>query len=62
MTSIKYKSTRGGEQGLSFEEVVLEGLANDKGLFVPESIPTFTAAQLEQVRVLMPLSTIFICT
>lgn len=49
MTSVKYKSTRGGEQGKTFEEVVLAGLAKDKGLYVPENIPSFSAAQLEQV-------------
>ncbi|KAF1989476.1 threonine synthase-like protein [Aulographum hederae CBS 113979] len=37
--SQKYLSTRGGSYGLSFEEVVLKGLANDGGLFIPESIP-----------------------
>ncbi|KAF8428761.1 threonine synthase-like protein [Tirmania nivea] len=35
----KYLSTRGGSYGLSFEEVVLKGLATDGGLFIPESIP-----------------------
>jgi threonine synthase len=50
MSSIKYKSTRGDQHGLTFEEVVLQGLAKDKGLFVPENIPSFTAKQIEQVR------------
>lgn len=34
-----YLSTRGGDQGLSFETVVLKGLAADGGLFLPEEIP-----------------------
>ncbi|KAF2758561.1 threonine synthase [Pseudovirgaria hyperparasitica] len=34
-----YTSTRGGSSGLSFEDVVLKGLAEDGGLFVPQSIP-----------------------
>ncbi|KAF7544081.1 hypothetical protein G7Z17_g10234 [Cylindrodendrum hubeiense] len=34
-----YLSTRGGDQGLSFETVVLKGLAQDGGLFLPEEIP-----------------------
>ncbi len=46
--SIKYKSTR-GQRSLSFEEVVLSGLANDKGLYVPEIIPNVTKSQLAQV-------------
>ncbi|KAF4627085.1 hypothetical protein G7Y89_g11073 [Cudoniella acicularis] len=37
--SQRYLSTRGGDYGLSFEEVVLKGLAADGGLFIPEEIP-----------------------
>ncbi|TVY27503.1 Threonine synthase [Lachnellula hyalina] len=37
--SQRYLSTRGGSYGLSFEEVVLKGLASDGGLFIPEEIP-----------------------
>ncbi|KFA61049.1 hypothetical protein S40285_08008 [Stachybotrys chlorohalonatus IBT 40285] len=39
-TSQTYLSTRGGDQGLSFETVVLKGLAADGGLFLPEEIPS----------------------
>ncbi|RAK96149.1 threonine synthase THR4 [Aspergillus ibericus CBS 121593] len=42
--SQKYLSTRGGSYGLSFEEVVLKGLASDGGLFIPEEIPTLPAS------------------
>ncbi|TGO52436.1 hypothetical protein BCON_0141g00070 [Botryotinia convoluta] len=38
--SQRYLSTRGGDYGLSFEEVVLKGLAADGGLFIPEQIPS----------------------
>ncbi|KAL8724187.1 MAG: hypothetical protein Q9181_006935 [Wetmoreana brouardii] len=38
--SQRYLSTRGGSYGLSFEEVVLKGLASDYGLFIPEEIPS----------------------
>ncbi|KAF2661339.1 threonine synthase-like protein [Lophiostoma macrostomum CBS 122681] len=38
-TSQRYLSTRGGSYDLSFEEVVLKGLASDGGLFIPEEIP-----------------------
>ncbi|KAJ5703849.1 hypothetical protein N7493_010987 [Penicillium malachiteum] len=41
--SQKYLSTRGAEYGLSFEEVVLQGLAKDGGLFIPEEIPSLPA-------------------
>lgn len=37
--SQRYLSTRGASYGLSFEEVVLKGLAVDGGLFIPEEIP-----------------------
>ncbi|KAM0262118.1 hypothetical protein ACHAQJ_001859 [Trichoderma viride] len=35
-----YLSTRGGDYDLSFETVVLKGLAADGGLFLPHQIPT----------------------
>ncbi|KAF2704469.1 tryptophan synthase beta subunit-like PLP-dependent enzyme [Pleomassaria siparia CBS 279.74] len=38
--SQRYLSTRGGSYDLSFEQVVLKGLASDGGLFIPEEIPT----------------------
>lgn len=41
--SQRYLSTRGGEYGLSFEDVVLKGLASDGGLFIPEKIPQLPA-------------------
>ncbi|KKF97349.1 Threonine synthase [Ceratocystis fimbriata CBS 114723] len=38
--SQRYLSTRGEDTDLSFEEVVLKGLATDGGLYIPETIPT----------------------
>ena len=38
-TSQRYLSTRGGSYGFSFEDVVLKGLADDGGLFIPEEVP-----------------------
>lgn len=40
---MKYLSTRGGAERLTFEEAVLQGLAPNGGLYVPESIPTLPA-------------------
>ncbi|KAL8930730.1 MAG: hypothetical protein Q9208_000271 [Pyrenodesmia sp. 3 TL-2023] len=37
--SQRYFSTRGGSNGLSFEDVILKGLAPDGGLYIPEEIP-----------------------
>ena len=39
MSSRKYLSTRGSSSNRSFEEVVLQGLAPDGGLYIPEVIP-----------------------
>lgn len=46
----KYCSTRGGASGVSFEDVVLGGLANDRGLYVPETLPSVSPAELCEVR------------
>lgn len=43
---MRYVSTRGKAPALSFEEVVLTGLASDGGLYVPETLPTFSHADL----------------
>ncbi|KAJ7135437.1 tryptophan synthase beta subunit-like PLP-dependent enzyme [Mycena crocata] len=40
---MKYFSTRGGSQRLSFEETVLTGLAPNGGLYIPETIPSLPA-------------------
>ncbi|CAG7921644.1 unnamed protein product [Penicillium olsonii] len=37
--SQRYRSTRGGEENLSFSDVVLKGLAADGGLFLPHAVP-----------------------
>ena len=43
---MKYISTRGNAPVLSFEEAMLSGLARDGGLYVPQSIPQMTAADI----------------
>lgn len=47
---MKYISTRGGMEPQSFSDILLEGLAPDGGLAVPQSYPQISAAQLEQWR------------
>jgi threonine synthase len=47
---IAYVSTRGQAGRRSFEEVLLAGLAEDGGLFVPESWPSFSIAELRGMR------------
>ncbi|MEH6636735.1 MAG: threonine synthase, partial [Halioglobus sp.] len=43
---MKYISTRGQAPALNFEEVLLTGLAADGGLYVPETLPTFSAQEI----------------
>jgi len=47
MAPVSYRSTRGSVSGATFEEVVLGGLAPDRGLYVPDHIPTFTPKEIE---------------
>jgi threonine synthase len=47
---MRYISTRGGMQPRSFREILLEGLATDGGLALPESYPRYTAAELSRLR------------
>lgn len=49
---MQYISTRGGTLG-QFSDVLLEGLAPNGGLAVPEALPHLSAAELERLR---PLS------
>ena len=49
---MKYISTRGGMTPQGFSDILLEGLAPDGGLAVPETIPTVSAQQLESWRTL----------
>lgn len=43
---MKYISTRGKAPALNFEDVLLTGLAPDGGLYVPETLPEFSKAQI----------------
>ena len=43
---MKYISTRGASPALSFEDVLLTGLAPDGGLYVPETLPHFTIEEI----------------
>ena len=36
---MRYCSTRGGVEGLSFSDSLLMGLASDGGLLIPETLP-----------------------
>src|ERR1700675_978252 len=45
-----YISTRGGARPQPFTEILLEGLAPDGGLFVPEDLPRLSPADLAAMR------------
>ena len=43
---MRYISTRGDAPVLSFEEAMLTGLARDGGLYLPETWPTMSEAEI----------------
>jgi len=49
---MRYLSTRGGISPVRFKDAVMMGLADDGGLLLPESIPAFSADELESWRTL----------
>lgn len=49
-SSVTYSSTRGGQTHLDFRTVVMTGLARDRGLFVPDTIPTVSQEEIESWR------------
>jgi threonine synthase len=47
---LKYISTRGAAPKLDFDDVLLAGLADDGGLYVPQRWPALTAADLDSFQ------------
>jgi len=47
---VRYVSTRGGARPQPFTDILLEGLAPDGGLFLPEKFPRLGAAELAAMR------------
>ncbi len=47
---MKYISTRGNAPELTFEEVLLTGLAEDGGLYVPKEVPQFSLEEIQSWR------------
>ena len=43
---MKYLSTRGSQKNLSYNEILLEGLSIDGGLFIPEKLPKVSLSEL----------------
>ena len=50
---MKYISTRGGCSPQNFEQVLLAGLAPDGGLFIPQTLPSFSS---DEIRLMQSLS------
>ena len=49
---MKYISTRGQVPALNFEQVLLTGLAADGGLYVPQTLPTFSREEIASMAAL----------
>ncbi|MFC1672990.1 threonine synthase [Pseudomonadota bacterium] len=47
---MKYISTRGNAPKLAFDDVLLTGLARDGGLYLPETWPTLSAAEIAAMK------------
>jgi len=50
MTEIKFESTNGKAQQVSFKEAILQGQAPDKGLYVPVQIPKLDLNELFKLK------------
>lgn len=48
--TIRYISTRGTAPVLSFEDVVMAGLASDGGLYIPEHVQEFSMAEIDAMQ------------
>lgn len=46
---MRYCSTRGGESGLRFEDVLFSGYAKDGGLYLPENIPKLSDSEINDL-------------
>ena len=45
-----YSSTRGIDKNKRFKEILLNGLAKDGGLYIPESLKKFSYTELKCLR------------
>ena len=50
MSQIKYFSTNHKAAEVTFGEALLKGLAPDKGLFMPNAIPSFSPQELNSLK------------
>ena len=45
-----YSSTRGNDNNINFVQVMLNGLAKDGGLYVPNNIPKISKKKLQELK------------
>jgi threonine synthase len=50
MAGIAYYSTNQNSEKISFQEALIKGQAPDKGLYMPDHIPTFTKSEIEAMK------------
>lgn len=57
-----YSSTRGNDQSVNFVDVLLKGLANDGGLFVPDNFPRFSEEEILEMQSLKYFELVYTVT
>ena len=45
-----FHSTRGGDANKTFEEVLMQGLADDGGLFIPKSLSRYSRTEIDSFK------------
>ena len=45
-----FHSTRGQDNDRTFQEILMQGLASDGGLFMPEKWPSFSHGDLKNMK------------
>ena len=56
-----YASTRDAQERVTASQVILRGLANDGGLFVPDHIPTLDKSLSELAGMRLPVRCCCVC-
>ena len=56
-----FHSTRGNDSGRTFEEVLMQGLANDGGLFMPDIWPQVNLEHLRSLKSFLDIAKYIVC-
>ena len=57
-----FHSTRGNDSGRTFEEVLMQGLANDGGLFMPDTWPQVDLEHFKIIKLIFRYRKIYCST